>query len=248
MASGLLSIAIIFFSARGFFLGFGGVLAKFLGLILGYLMAFNYRYTLAESINNNFTIDAPPMVIMVASSAILFFGTLFTVGFVINSFFVLMVKVIPALDFLLSPKEIGNRILGAVINGFIGAAIVLLALWGYALVIDSKQPPDDLQKFANRFGDSVLNIVSNIFNYNENGEITSAVPSLSFDWNSLTSGDASNVDLKQLLENQQLQDLLNNNEIRDLLLEQMEQNPDKVMEMLNNSELAELMNQVEQQP
>ncbi|MEE8056463.1 MAG: CvpA family protein [Pseudomonadales bacterium] len=281
IASSLLFIVVVFFSIRGFFRGFPGVVARLLGFILGYVMATVYRNSLATFIAERTTIDLPPQVLQIASSAILFFATLFSVGLIVTGIFSLLTKIIPASQGLLDGKSTISRIFGALSNGFIGAAMVLIALWGYGLVSNNTEPPDTLQTIANTFGDSMLSLVSKtadlITNNSDNSPARKKYPShtttahqspVIVETGSAEIISASNpdkrisiktitklveqlnprtdtaTDLDQRLKSEKVQDLLSDPAIRKMALEQLKNNPDQIMEALNNPKFRELLEQM----
>lgn len=156
MATGLLIIAVIYFAARGYFLSLPGVIARLCGLVSGYVVAFSLRNDLARLLASQTQTDLPPLVLKAISSAMLFFGTLLIVSFVINSLFKLIARLVPLLRGIFQKEAVGSRISGAVVNSAIGAALVLVGLWVYGFTFAKNTPPDDLQRFANRFGDSLF--------------------------------------------------------------------------------------------
>jgi uncharacterized membrane protein required for colicin V production len=162
MASSILFIVVLFFALRGFFLGFSGVIARVSGFILGYYIAYSFRDPVARLITESATVNIQPIVLQVISGTALFFTTFFITGLLVTALFKLLTKLIPALKNLFEKNSTSSRVIGATTNGFIGVAIVLIGLWGYALATDSKQPPDKLQQAANIFGDKLLAIAGSL--------------------------------------------------------------------------------------
>ena len=268
MASGLLSIAIIFFSFRGFFLGLSGVIARVLGIALGYVMAFVYRDTLAANLTQTFNLEVNPLLAVAGSSALLFFGTLFSVGFFIDILFKATAKLFPALETILLPKATGNRVLGAAANAIVGASIVLLGMWGYALVIDDNKPDSELQQFANQFGDKVLTVVESFID-DDNSKTTSTVDSIKDQTQSslqslqllknlmnnsegnsetgISTLDINTNDMANLLKNIDINSLIkhssSDNTINEEAINQLRDDPQKLMELLNNPKVQKALQQ-----
>ena len=161
MASGLLITAVLLFAVRGMFLGFTGVISKLISLFLAYVVAFSFRYQLAVFLSENTSITLPITALQIVSGVILFFGTLFLSGFVISWLFKSLGNVIPGFNSLLDKDSLGGKITGATVNGLIGAAIVLIGIWGYGKFSSSYNPDDTLHKVANRFGDTLFSVVAN---------------------------------------------------------------------------------------
>lgn len=158
MANGLLIIAIIYFAARGYFLSLPGVIARLCGLVCGYIMAFSLRADLGKLLASQIQTGLPPLAWQAISSAVLFFGTLLLVSFVINSLFKLLARLIPVFRGIFHKEAMGSRISGAVVNSALGASLVLIGLWVYGFTVAKNTPPDGLQRFANRFGDSLFTL------------------------------------------------------------------------------------------
>lgn len=156
MASGLLIIALLVFAVRGYFLSLPGVIARLLGLLCAYFVAFSFRSDLAALLASKIQSDVHPMLLQVISSAVLFFGTLFLVSLVILSLFRLLTRLAPALRGILSRDALGSRLGGAALNGTVGAVLVLVGLWVYGFTLGKNSEADALQRFANRFGDSAF--------------------------------------------------------------------------------------------
>jgi uncharacterized membrane protein required for colicin V production len=159
MALSILVVVVIFFSIRGFFLGFVAVIARLLGIMLGYYVAFSYRYPLAEFIDAQTSLDSSPLFLQIATGAGLFFSTLFITSLIVSAIVKLISKLIPSSRELFDRQSPASRVFGSGCNGLLGATIVLIGLWGYGLLIDSPNPPDPLQKFANQVGDSLLSSI-----------------------------------------------------------------------------------------
>jgi uncharacterized membrane protein required for colicin V production len=275
MASSILFIVVLFFSIRGFFLAFPGVIARLLGFISGYIIAYSYRSQLAALIADKTSIELPLMVLQIISSAILFFSSLFLVGLATTSLFRLLAKILPFAKGLLKGDSTGSRVFGAACNGLIGASIVLLVLWGYAIFTDHKDPEDTLQQVANTFGNSLLALAITITGEKDNFSFKKT--SYSFTSRSVNraqkptgsavivsednqhrrmalttenpiiemlnqSGD-NTVNIQQLLKNKDVQDMLNNPAIQEQLIKQLNENPELMMDALNNPKFRELMEQ-----
>ena len=268
MASSILFIVVLFFSVRGFFLGFTGVIARLLGFVLGYFIAFSYRGPLASFIIAQTATDVPPMLLQVATSAGLFFTTLFVTGLLVTGFFTLITKLVPVSKELFDSKSPGSQVFGAGCNGLIGASLVLIALWGYALVMGNPEQPDTLQRIANRFGDSVLALASNIAG-SDSATTTQSTTGPNFDNAENTdkpdnkhtfgieamrqlirqtgAGETPAIDIKQLLENDNIQQLLNDPAIKNMALEQLQSNPEQVMNALNDPKIRQMLEQQQAQ-
>lgn len=153
MASGILFIAILIFATRGYFLSLPGVIARLIGLLCAYFVAFGFRAELASMLATKSHSDMHPMLLQAVSGAVLFFGTLFFVSLTILGLFKLTTRLIPALRPVLSREALGSRIGGATLNGAVGAVLVLAGLWVYGFTLGKNTEPDGLQQFANQFGD-----------------------------------------------------------------------------------------------
>lgn len=161
MASGILITAVLVFAVRGMFLGFTGVVGKLIGFLLAYIIAFSFRNQLAVFISENTSISLPVTALQIAAGLVLFFGTLFLTGFLISMLFKSLGKVIPGFNKLVDKDSLGGKITGATLNGLIGAAIVLIGIWGYGKFANTSNPDDKLQNIANRFGDTLFSVVKN---------------------------------------------------------------------------------------
>ena len=271
MAAGTLIIAIIFFSARGFFLGLPAVIARFLGLICAYFIAFSYRSDLAAVLAAKSDGKMHPLILQIASGAILFFGTMFLVSLIVVGLLKLLAKIMPPLAGVLSKEATGGRIGGAILNGAIGAMIVLAGLWIYGLTLGKNQAPDNLQRVANRFGDTLVVVARQILTRDSNTtpqQASSLRPSQSkTDTGTAeifsndnpekrlfiqqirdafsTDSDSASIDLPALLENDQIEELINDPAVREKAMEYIEANPQQMMEALNNPKFRELMEQME---
>lgn len=162
MASGTLIIAMIFFAARGYFLGLAGVFARVLGLLCGYFVGFSYRSDLANIIAARSDSGAHPIVLQMISGALLFFGTMFLVSFAVIGLFRLLAKLLPFFRAILTKEAMASRVAGATLNAVIAAMLVLSGLYIYGLTLGKNQPPDDLQRLANRFGLTMVNLAQSI--------------------------------------------------------------------------------------
>ena len=251
MAASTLFIVVLFFSFRGFFLGFTGVIARLLGVVLGYLVAFSYRGPLSQFIIEQTSINASPMLLQIASSAGLFFTTLFITGVLVTGFFKLITALVPASKELLDSKSPGSRVFGAGCNGLIGASLVLIALWAYALFVSSPEQPDTLQRIANRFGDNVLAFASSLAG-NDNGRATTTSNTTpgttSFSLETIqqliqqsTGSEVSGPDLQQLLNNDDVQQMLNDPAVKNEILKQLQNNPEQMLDALNDPALKQLL-------
>lgn len=156
MASGTLILVTLIFAIRGYFLSLPGVFARLIGLVSAYFVAFGFRGDLAQLLATRWQGNSNPLVLQFISSAVLFFGTLFLVSFLVYGLFTLVSRLIPLLRNVLSRDATGSRVAGAVVNGLLGAAVVLVGLWAWGLTLGKHQPVDNLQRFANHFGDSLL--------------------------------------------------------------------------------------------
>ena len=272
MAAGTLIIAIIMFSARGFFLGLPGVIARLLGMLCAYIIAFSYRGELAQLLAARSDSGLPPLLFQVISSAILFFGTLVLVSLTVIGLFKLLVKLFPSLGGLLSKEATGGRIAGALFNGAIGAGLVLAGIWLYGLTLGKDQHPDSLQQVANRFGDTLVDIAG-LWLKDQPGHrdshsvVTSVVTSkkgtaeiISEESpekrvlveriqevveSATSSGDTS--ELQALLQSPQVKKLANDPALQQKLMKLLQDNPQQTMEALNNPKIRELLEQMNSQ-
>jgi hypothetical protein len=160
MASGLLITAVLVFAVRGMFLGLTGVIGRFIGFILAYIAAYSFRHQLAAFVSTNTSITLPTTILEVICGIALFVVTMFITGLIIKAAFKLIGKVIPGFTAIADQDSWGGKITGATLNGLIGAAIVLIGIWGYGKVTGKIDPNDELQQFANSFGDKAFNFVS----------------------------------------------------------------------------------------
>lgn len=160
MASGILITAVLFFAVRGMFLGFSGVIARLVGFALGYLVAYHFRNPLAAYITSHSDIALPPIALQMISGLVLFIATMLISSALIKSLFKLLGKLLPGFNFLGSKDSTGSRLAGATVNGLIAAAVVLMGIWGYGKLSGKLNPEDELQLFANRFGDTVFTMVN----------------------------------------------------------------------------------------
>jgi uncharacterized membrane protein required for colicin V production len=162
MASSVLMIAVIVFAIRGFFLGFVGVIGKAIGLVLGYVLAISYRSDAAIWVSSNTSISSinlPSMIIEIGCGAALFFAALFTTGFVVSACAGLLKKMIPPLEPILNKDSTAGRTTGAISNALLGAAIVLIGIWIYAMMGKGTVEPPLLQQVANTFGNHFFKVV-----------------------------------------------------------------------------------------
>ncbi len=274
MAAATLTLAVIFFAARGFFLGLPGVVARLVGLLAGYVIAFSYRRDLATALAAHSDGGLHPVVLQVVSSAVLFFGTLFLVSWVIGSLFKLLSRLLPPLRGLFTREATGSRIAGSALNGAIAACIVLTGLWAYGLTLGKDREPDDLQRVANRFGDTLLAVARGWLDderpakpatgtvsdtaantapqrsergtaeivSSENPERRVFVEQVR---EVLADKPNPDSDLQSLLQNGQLQDLVNDPAVREQALQYMQENPQQLMEALNNPRFRQLMEQMQ---
>ncbi len=254
MASSILFIAVLFFSVRGFFLAFPGVVARLSGFILGYFIAYSYRAPLAKLIDEKTNADLAPMIFQVLSGAILFFTTMFLVGLIVSGIFSLLTKIVPLSKGLLDSKSTSSRLFGAIFNGCIGASMVLIALWGYNIFSgNNSEPPDTLHKIAYVFGDSVLALAIEVagaenINLDSITAITTS-KTMTTATASTTTGSAeifnsSSIDLQNILKRDTVQGLLNDPVLREQLMQQLNDNPEQMMKALNNPEFRQLMEQL----
>lgn len=272
MAAGTLMLVIIMFSARGFFLGLPGVIARLLGMISAYVIAFSYRSDLAALLAARSHSGMPVLVFQVASSAILFFGTLFLVSLLVIGLFKLLVKLLPSLGAVLSKESTGGRITGALFNGAIGAGLVLAGIWLYGLTLGKGQHPDQLQRVANRFGDTLVNIAGLWLTDKDQPQHKTSQTKLEVTTTTGTaeivstedpkkrvlikrlqevvssaasSGDTSQ--LQDLLQSPQVQKLAKDPEIQQQLMKFLQDNPQQMMEAFNNPKIRELLEQMNSQ-
>lgn len=159
MATSLLILAVLVFTFRGFFLGFVGVIGKLCGLVLAYLIAIIYRSQLAEWVIDASAIDLPAWVVEVGCGAALFFLVLFLTSFIITHCAKLLGRILPPLEPILNNQSTAGRIAGALSNGCIGAAIVLLGIWIYGSTTKSVVHPPQLQQVANQVGLAALSML-----------------------------------------------------------------------------------------
>lgn len=299
MVSSILLMAVLVFSIRGFFLGFPRVIARLLGFICGYIVSLSGRQPLANLLLEKQLVEISPLILQVLASAVLFFGTLFLVTVLVTSLFKLTAKVIPGLSELVDKDSPGSRVFGAGTNGFIGAAIVLLGLWGYNLFTD-KAPSSQLDHIANNLGANLLSFASSAIstkptntpqtrpsnkvapvtvnrpiedtqgsiqerlssmlgainqseefdapinklngnlnnNTNDNNDIMSSLNSTE-----LNSTELNSTELNKLLDNPDIKQLMSDPALRKMALENMQDNPQQLMDALNNPALRDLLNQ-----
>lgn len=160
MVSSILLMAVLVFSIRGFFMGFPRVVARLLGFISAYIVSFSWRQPLAERLFEQQVVDVSPLILQVATGATLFFITLFLVTIIVTGVFKLAAKAIPGLSELVDKNAPGSRVFGAGTNGMIGAAVVLLGLWGYNLFTD-RAPDSQLDHIAHNLGNNLFADVLN---------------------------------------------------------------------------------------
>lgn len=235
MTTSILFIVVVFFSIRGFFLGFSGVVARLMGVILGYMIAFSYRQPLATFLSENTSSNLSPIILQVITGAALFFATLFIAGLLITTLFNLAAKLIPVLQNLLQQQSPGSRVFGAGINGLIGASLVLIALWGYGLMTNSNDKPDPLQGIANRFGDTLLSYANQLISHNQQATAV----------NTKISETQTHTLLQQLISSGQLKELLSKDAAKTDMLQELINHPEQV---LNNPEIQNLLDSAKQPP
>lgn len=241
MTASILFIVTLFFAIRGFFQGFTAVIARLLGFLLGYYLAYSYRQPLAELISEHSSISASPMILQVAASASIFFATVFIIGLLVTGALALVTRLVPATKELFDKNSPGSRVFGAGTNGLTGAAIVLIGLWGYALTVTPSKPPDSLQQFANHFGDSVLALVSHMANDNPGKQALEGRQNDNFDRHSASSENNNSNrhgnGIQQLLQNKKIRNLLDDPAIKKMAIEQLTNKPQSFFEDLNEPQL-----------
>lgn len=268
MAAGTLSLAILIFAFRGYFLGLPGAIARMIGVISAYFVAFSYRGQLATSLASNTDGGMHPIVLTAASSAILFFGTLFLVSFVLTNLFRVLARLIKPLRGILDKEALGSRIAGSLFNGAIGATLVLMGLWAYGMTLGKNQPADDLQRFANRFGDTLINYSQSWFDdesppgkpsekrvdrepetevRRSTAEIVSTEnPNRRLYLEKLQAVvQSSEQDPADWFSREQIAEMVNDPELRRQVKDYIESNPDAVVKALNNPKVRALLDQME---
>lgn len=288
MVSSILLMAVMVFSIRGFFLGFPRVIARLLGFICAYIASLVGRQPLAELLVEKQLIEISPLILQVLSGAVLFFGTLFLVTLLVTSLFKMAAKIIPGLSELVDKDSPGSRVFGAGTNAMIGAACVLIGLWGYNLFTD-KAPETRLDHIANNLGTNLLAFASQSVGAKPDSRPSSkpqarptdqiteqAINSTTEDSDTQASiqqqllsvvsamsqnktlsdsaGTADNhgdgpigtlniAELNELLDNPNIKQLLADPALRKMALENMQDNPQQLMDALNNPDFRNLLNQ-----
>ncbi len=150
MAWSILILALLIFAVRGYFLALPGVAARVTGIVAGYLTAFHYRGQLGQWLGSELGGQYHPLALEAIAGVGLFFGTLLACSLVIQLGCRLLATLIPPLNPLLNRQRLPSRLAGALANGGVAVALVLIGLWGYGLV--ALPPPSPLQQSADRFG------------------------------------------------------------------------------------------------
>ncbi|MFA7555955.1 MAG: hypothetical protein WCY88_17055 [Spongiibacteraceae bacterium] len=186
MASGILITAVLIFAVRGMFLGFNGVIARLLGLVLGYSAAVMYRAPVAAFISEKINSGMPSLLIEILTGFGLFIGTVLLCNILVNSTLTMLANIIPGLKSITHKESIGSKITGAGVNGALAAAIVLMGIWAVDKATNTTPKDDQLHQIASRFGDSVFSVVS------ENTDLTiQSFSNVSSSFNSYTRQSTS---------------------------------------------------------
>ena len=164
MAMAILITAMLVFAVRGMFLGFTGVIGRATGVICGYWVAYSYRHELAELITSHVNISLPSMAIEAISGLILFFSAMIVSNLIVTGLVKGIATVIPGFKTLANKESLASKCAGAITNGILAIAIVLLGMWGYGLASGNVDHSDPLQHYANRFGEATLATVKQYSN------------------------------------------------------------------------------------
>lgn len=159
MAESVLILAVLVFAVRGMFLGFVGVISRVVGIALAYYLTYSYRERVTQYVIENTQFDIAPIVLQIGSGLCLFFGTVIMTGFVISLAARVLSKISPSIKALLDNEAPGSRILGAVSNSLVGAAMVLLGIWAYDLIAQKPTNDSELHSVAKTFGETILTLV-----------------------------------------------------------------------------------------
>ena len=161
MASGIVITAALLFAVRGMFLGFNGVIARLVGMALGYYVAYSYRADLSTYVVNQYQPNFPEIVIQTACAMALFFVAWATGSVAVSLLFKVLGNAIPGFKQLFNQDTVGGKITGALVNSAIGAAIALMGLWAFSTFTGKADISDPTQQLANRWGDSLFALLDN---------------------------------------------------------------------------------------
>lgn len=271
MATGLFIVVVLIFILRGIFLGLSGVIGRLLGFVLAYYFAYNYRGHAVNFIEQQAAINLAPMILEVICGVAIFISTLLITGLLVAFAFKLLASIIPAFKQLADSKSSTAMVAGAVVNGSLGAAIVLMVMWGIGLANNKAGDDSALQRVANQFGNKVFAFVTDntdiniqtssysqstktynstkqtrttgtaIITSSNNPEKSLSIETFEQMATDTTANQGNDFDLTTLLANEKVQSLLNNPELRNTLMQQLQNNPEKVQQLLDNPQLQELL-------
>lgn len=156
MAASLLTVLVLIFCLRGLFLGLNGVIGRVTGIVLGYYLAYSYRDQLAIVLRNYLELELPIIGFQVISGLLIFVVTLFVTGLIVNLALSMLGGLIPPLGTLTHKDNISSKVAGAIVNGCLGVAIGLLAIWGYGMLSGKPLQGDLVTDTANRFGNFIF--------------------------------------------------------------------------------------------
>lgn len=161
MATAVLITALLLFAVRGIFLGLNGVIARFLGFVGGYYMAYTYRTDLADAIASFPEVTVPDIFLQIASGLVLFFGTMALCSIAVSLLFKLLANIVPGFKKLLAHETTGGKVTGAVLNAGLGAAVALIAIAVFTAFTGKVDKNDQVQALAIQFGDTAFAIAEN---------------------------------------------------------------------------------------
>lgn len=267
MASSILFGVAFAFAVRGLQLGLVGVISRSSGVLLGYYLGFSYRAGAAEVVAARTGTDLPPLVLQAICGGVIFFTTLFLVAQCVSSIFKLLALVIPPVKTLIDNKSWPGKIAGSITNAVIGAIIVLLGLWGYDQVSKKPLPTTELQVFANDFGNAIFfpessstsfistkssDTIESIFSRGtatisseSDPEKTLSIESIREIFQTSPNSQFETIDPAKLMDSEQLQTLLEDPKIRQLVMDQLQENPEQLKDILNNPTLRDIFSETQ---
>jgi hypothetical protein len=271
MAWSILFIAVLIFAFRGYFLALPGVIGRCLGLILAYLVAYQYHQLVADWLSTLVNSPIPPLAFKIIAGSGLFFITLIATSLLIKLACHGLIKLIPFLSPLLDKTALTSRVAGAAGNSAIAVALVLIGLWGYGL-INKPQAPDALQQVADQFGHALFSNAVNSLNISHFFSTTITSHQSSGNGSAVIQSDSKtlriesqpqsnfhdiqlpDVNLQQLGElmqdeqlQQKLQAAMQDEELMRKAQEYIKENPQALQEALDSPELQQMIEQFKQQ-
>ncbi len=217
MATSLLTVLVLIFCLRGLFLGLNGVIGRIVGIVLGYYLAYSYRDQLAGVLRNNLELDIPIVGFQVISGLLIFVVTLFVTGLVVNLALSMLGGLIPPLRTLTDKDNMSSKVAGAIVNGCLGVAIGLLAIWGYGMLSGKPLKGDLVTDTANRFGNFIFSTIESSGSFSLNNFSLNPLSLNNLSLNNVSqhnpgqSGSTPTISLSQL---QSLSQLLNTNKLQ----------------------------------